>query len=58
MAGETLPGLAPQKAFEEGLSIDGLATLLAMALVAVHVLALRAQPPVNRRGRRLLRPTP
>lgn len=41
MSGDTVPGLAPGKAFEEGLSIDGVATLLALALVMVHLLALR-----------------
>ena len=45
MSGDTVPGLEPGKAFQEGLSIDGLATLLALALLAVHLLALRARPP-------------
>lgn len=44
MSGDTVPGLAPSKAFQEGLSIDGLAMLLALALVVVHLLALRARP--------------
>lgn len=44
MAGDTVPGLAPSKAFQEGLSIDAVATLLALALIAVHLLALRAHP--------------
>ena len=37
MSGDTVPGLEPGKAFQEGLSIDGLATLLALALIAVHL---------------------
>lgn len=44
MSGDTVPGLEPSKAFQEGLSIDALATLLALALVAVHLLALRVRP--------------
>ena len=42
MAGETVPGVHPALAFQEGLSVDGLVTLLALALVTVHLLALRA----------------
>jgi hypothetical protein len=44
MAGNTVPGLNPGAPYKEGLSIDGLATLLALALVAVHLLALRSRP--------------
>jgi hypothetical protein len=47
MSGDTVPGLEPGKAFQEGISIDGLATLLALALLAVHLLALRARPSVS-----------
>ena len=43
MNGETVPGLNPSGAYAEGLSIDGLVTLLALALFAVHLLALRAR---------------
>lgn len=44
LSGDTVPGLAPSKPFQEGLSIDGLAALLAIVLVVVHLLALRASP--------------
>ena len=47
MAGNTVPGVNPGKAFQEGISIDGLATLLALALLVVHLLALRARPSVS-----------
>jgi hypothetical protein len=40
MGGNTVPGLDPGKAFQEGIDIDGLATLLALALVAAHVTLL------------------
>lgn len=53
MAGNTVPGLNPGAPYQEGLSIDGLATLLALALVAVHLLALRARAPLNRHLRRI-----
>lgn len=43
MAGDTVPGLAPGKAFQEGLSIDAVATLLALALIVEHLLAARAR---------------
>lgn len=42
MAGNTVPWLEPSMPYKEGLSIDGVATLLALALVVVHLLALRA----------------
>jgi len=37
--GDTLPGLNPGNPYSEGLTIDGLLTLVALALVAAHVLA-------------------
>lgn len=44
LAGNTWPGVSPSNPFNEGLSIDGLMTLVAVALIAVHVLAIRARP--------------
>jgi hypothetical protein len=41
MAGNTLPGLDPANAFNEGLSIDGLLTMIAVGLIAAHVSSLR-----------------
>lgn len=46
MSGATLPGLNPANAFNEGLSIDGLLTLVAVGLGVIHVL-----PPAPARGR-------
>jgi hypothetical protein len=40
MAGETLPGLDPGNPFNEGLSIDGLLTLIALGLLLVHAAPL------------------
>jgi len=42
MAGNTVPGLNPNAPFNEGLSLDGVLTLLAVGLLLVHLLALRA----------------
>ena len=42
MSGATLPGLNPANAFNEGLSIDGLLTLVAVGLCVIHVLPLLA----------------
>ncbi len=44
MAGNTLPGLNPAAPFNEGLSLDGLLTLAALALLLVHGVAMRAAP--------------
>jgi hypothetical protein len=44
MGGDTVPGVEPSKAFNEGISVDGLATLLALALIVAHLLALRTRP--------------
>ena len=43
MSGATLPGLDPANAFNEGLSIDGLLTLVAVGLCVIHVLPLRSR---------------
>jgi thiosulfate dehydrogenase [quinone] large subunit len=40
MAGNTLPGLNPGAPFDEGLSLDGVLTLIAVGLLAIHVLPL------------------
>lgn len=58
MAGNTVPGLEPNMPYKEGLSIDGVATLLALALLVVHLLALRARPRLNHAGRKLPQPAP
>lgn len=42
MSGATLPWLDPGNPFNEGLSIDGLLTVIALGLLAVHVAPLRA----------------
>lgn len=42
MAGATLPWLDPGNPFNEGLSIDGLLTLIALGLLAIHLAPLRA----------------
>jgi thiosulfate dehydrogenase [quinone] large subunit len=41
MSGETLPLVDPSNPFNEGLSIDGLLTLVAVGLLFVHLLPLR-----------------
>ena len=43
MSGATLPGLDPANAFNEGLSIDGLLTLVAVGLGVIHILPLRSR---------------
>ncbi len=43
MSGETLPGLNPGNPFNEGLSIDGLLTLIALGLLAIHAAPLWAR---------------
>jgi thiosulfate dehydrogenase [quinone] large subunit len=40
MAGQTLPGLDPSNPFNEGLSIDGLLTLIAVGLLLLHAAPL------------------
>lgn len=47
LAGNTWPGLNAANPFNEGLSIDGLLTLIALALLAVHfsVWRTRSGPP-------------
>jgi uncharacterized membrane protein YphA (DoxX/SURF4 family) len=40
-AGNTLPGLDPGQPYNEGLSIDGLLTLIALGLLVAHGLTLR-----------------
>ncbi len=40
MSGETLPGLNPGNPFNEGLSIDGLLTLVAAGLFVIHAIPL------------------
>jgi hypothetical protein len=42
MAGNTLPGLDPAVAFNEGLSLDGLLTLIGAGLITAHVSSLRS----------------
>lgn len=44
MSGATLPGLDPGNPFNEGLSIDGLLTFIALGLLVVHI------APLWRRG--------
>jgi hypothetical protein len=41
MSGETLPLLDPSNAYNEGLSIDGLLTFVAIGLLVIHLLAAR-----------------
>ena len=43
MSGATLPGLNPGNPFNEGLSIDGLLTFIALGLLAIHVAPLWLQ---------------
>lgn len=43
MSGATLPWLDPSNAFNEGLSIDGLLTLVAAGLVVIHLLPLQTR---------------
>lgn len=47
MAGKTLPWLNPGHPFDEGLSLDGLLTLVTVGLLSVHVLALRRATAVR-----------
>jgi len=42
MAGNTLPWVNPGNPFNEGLDIDGLLTLVALALLAIQFVAMRA----------------
>jgi thiosulfate dehydrogenase [quinone] large subunit len=41
MSGNTLPGLNPANAFNEGISIDTLLTIIGVGLLAVHLVASR-----------------
>ena len=42
MSGATLPGLNPGNPFNEGLSIDGLLTFIALGLLVIHLAPLRS----------------
>ncbi|HVA92973.1 MAG TPA: hypothetical protein VNL71_24400 [Chloroflexota bacterium] len=44
MAGNTLPGLNPGNAFNEGLSLDSLLTIIGLGLLLVHLAATRRDP--------------
>jgi hypothetical protein len=46
--GNTLPGLDPGNPYNEGLTIDGLLTLVALALVVAHVMVLFARRSFQR----------
>jgi hypothetical protein len=48
MAGNTLPGLNPSNAFNEGLSIDGLLTLIGAGLICAHASSLRIHSGASR----------
>lgn len=48
MAGNTWPWLKPGDPFDEGLGIDGLLTLIALALLAVHLAAWRMRRSLAR----------
>jgi thiosulfate dehydrogenase [quinone] large subunit len=50
MAGATLPGLDPSNPFNEGLSIDGLLTLIALGLLLVHAAPLWQRSMMPMRG--------
>jgi thiosulfate dehydrogenase [quinone] large subunit len=41
LSGDTLPGLNPGNAFNEGISIDSLLTIIGIGLLVVHVVASR-----------------
>ena len=45
MSGDTLPGLNPGNAFNEGLSIDSLLTIIGLGLLAIHLLASPLRGP-------------
>jgi thiosulfate dehydrogenase [quinone] large subunit len=51
MAGKTLPWLNPSHPYDEGLSLDGLLTLMAAGLLAVHLVALRCASKATYRER-------
>jgi thiosulfate dehydrogenase (quinone) large subunit len=42
MAGNSFPWLRPSSSFDEGLDIDGLLTLVSVALLCIQILAMRA----------------
>ena len=50
MAGKTVPWLQPSDPYDEGLSLDGLLTLITAGLLAVHTLALYRAPQRNARS--------
>ena len=58
MDGNTVPFLSPSTPYKEGLSIDGTLTLVAVVLLAVHLIAVRARPDGSATGRRAPRLTP
>ena len=45
LAGNTLPWLDPGAPFDEGLSVDGLLTLIALVLIPVQIAAMWARAP-------------
>ncbi len=45
LAGKTLPWLDPGDPFDEGLSMDGLLTLIALALIPAQIAPMRARAP-------------
>jgi uncharacterized membrane protein YphA (DoxX/SURF4 family) len=49
MSGNMLPGLDPSNAFNEGLSIDGLLTLVGAGLITAHVSSLRTHRTTSSR---------
>jgi hypothetical protein len=42
MSGSRLPGLDPANAFNEGLSIDGLLTLIGAGLITAHISSIKS----------------
>ena len=52
MAGKTLPWLNPAAPYDEGLSLDGVLTLMAVGLFIVHLVALRRASAATCQDRR------
>jgi hypothetical protein len=50
LAGNTWPWLDPANPFNEGLSIDGLMTLIALALIPIQIAAMRIHSTRIARG--------
>jgi hypothetical protein len=50
LAGNTLPGLNPANAFNEGISIDSLLTIVGLGLVVIHVAASQVRGKVATEG--------